>query len=142
MKVSQAGIDLIREFEGFSAVSYRDVAGKLTIGIGHMIKAGEKFDVITEQQAEAMLYEDLKWAEAAVLQCVDVDITQNQFDALCCFTYNVGGGSLLKSTLLIKLNESDYHAAADQFLRWDHAGGKLVPGLTRRREAERKLFLS
>lgn len=142
MKTSDRGIDLITTFEGFSADAYPDVAGKMTIGYGHLIKPYESFPVaITEAAARDILNEDLGWAESAVSQCVNVNLNQNEFDALVCFTFNVGGGNLLKSTLLLKLNNGDYKGAADQFLRWCRAGGVEVAGLTRRRAAERALFL-
>ncbi len=118
------------------------MAGKLTVGIGHLIKPGEHFESITEQQAEELLHKDLQWAEYAVDQAVCVDITQNQFDALVSFVFNLGGKRLLTSHLLEHLNQGEFDIAADEFLKWDIVAGKESAGLKRRREAERELFLS
>ena len=85
--------------------------------------------------------EDIKVAEKAVSEYTDVDLSQNEFDALVSFTFNLGGGAFRRSTLLRKLNEGDRAEAADQLLRWNRAGGKVLRGLTRRREAERTMFL-
>ncbi len=142
MKLSMAGINFVKSFEGFSSTPYKDSGGKLSIGYGHLIKPGENFDNgITEEQAQDLLIKDIAWAESAVNQCVNIDLTQNEFDALVSFAYNLGGRTLLNSTLLEKLNAGDIAEAANEFLRWDHVAGNVVAGLTRRRVAERKLFL-
>ncbi len=144
LELSQNGLNLIKTFEGFSSTPYPDVAGKLTIGYGHLIKKGESFSDtgIDEEAAQELLAKDTGYAQSAVCQCVAVDLNQNQYDALVSFTFNLGGGTLLKSTLLKKLNNSDYDGCAEQFLRWNKAGGIEVAGLTRRRKAERELFLT
>lgn len=142
-KTGAQGIALVKEFEGLKLKSYKDVVGKWTIGYGHLILPGEVFTTpITEKQAEDILRKDLKVAEDAVNKLVKVPLTQNQFDALVSFTFNLGAGNLQSSTLLKMLNASNYAGAAQQFLRWNKAGGKEVAGLTRRRQAESKLFLS
>lgn len=141
MKTSQAGIDLIKTFEGYSATPYSDVAEKLTIGYGHLIKPGENFTAIGLEQAELILAADLGFAEKAVSELVKEPLSQNEFDALVSFTFNLGRNALKNSTLLRLLNAGQVEAAADQILRWDHAGGKVVAGLTRRRQAERSLFI-
>lgn len=140
MRTSQKGIDLIKKFEGCRLNSYRCPAGVWTIGYGHTkgVKEGGK---ITQAQAEDFLKEDLKIYERAVEGCVKVPLSQNQFDALVSFCYNCGGEALRTSTLLRLLNEGRYFEAAEQFLRWNKAGGKVLAGLTRRREEERELFL-
>lgn len=145
MQVSQAAIDLIKEFEGCYLEQYICPAGVSTIGIGTTRIDGKPVPeglVITETQAEQYLAEDLSLFESAVERLVTVPLTQSQFDALVSFTYNVGQGNLQNSTLLRKLNSSDYPGAANEFPRWNRGGGKVLPGLTRRREAERELFLA
>lgn len=141
MNASENCISLIREFEGCRLTPYDDIAGKQTIGIGHLIQPGEHFEEITEQEANELLQKDLQWTESAVNDAVEVDISQNQFDALVSFTFNLGGKRLLMSTLLERLNNKEYQKAADEFLKWDKASGVEVSGLKRRRIAERKLFL-
>lgn len=142
MEISDGGINLIAGFEGFSAVPYDDVGEYPTIGYGHKIRPHETFTSITEDQGKDLLRQDVKFAESAVCQCVEVDLTQNQFDALVSFTYNLGGGTLLKSSLLVALNNGSAQEAADKFLLYNHAGGEVVTGLTKRRTAERELFLT
>jgi GH24 family phage-related lysozyme (muramidase) len=111
-----------------------------TIGYGHT-KTAEPGMVITEAQAEELLREDLAEFEEAVTEAVEVSINSNQFSALVSFCFNLGAGSLFQSTLLKLLNQGDFQGAADQFPRWDKAGGQALEGLTRRRKAERALFL-
>lgn len=138
---SQEGIDCIKRFEGFSATPYEDVVGKLTIGYGHLIMPGECFAVLSYDEAEGLLRRDLGQAEKAVTDLVTQPLSDNEFDALVSFTFNLGRNALRDSTLLRMVNAGNMEAAADQFLRWNHAGGKVVAGLTRRRQAERSLFL-
>lgn len=136
------GLALIKDFEGLRLEKYQDVVGKWTIGYGHLILSTESFPrPITLVQADALLRQDLAVSEAGVNKWVSMALTQNQFDALVSFTFNLGVGNLQNSTLLKMLNQGQLQAAADQFLRWNKAGGKEVPGLTRRRIAERSLFL-
>lgn len=144
MNVSKRGVDLIKSFEGFSAVPYKDVKGLLTIGFGHLVKSGEVFGAISSIEATSLLEKDTKEASDCVNKVVKAALNQNQFDALVCFTYNLGCKALTGSTLLKLLNENDYHGASLQFIRWNRASvGKTsieVPGLTRRRKAEQELF--
>ena len=140
MKTSQDGVNFVKQFEGFRATPYKDVAGLLTIGFGHLIKPGEVFGAVSSVEAVGLLVRDLEEAENIVNTWVSVDLTQNQFDALVSFTYNLGGGRLKASTLLRKLNLGDYAGAASEFPKWDMAAGLHVPGLTRRRNAEQRLF--
>jgi lysozyme len=143
-KTGDSGKKLIKDFEGFRASAYICPAGVPTIGYGttringRPVKAGLK---ITTDEADQFLEEDLKVFEDVVNNSVSIEITQNQFDALVCFVYNVGSGNFKKSTLLKLVNSGDLSEAADQFLRWNKAGGKVLSGLTRRRKAERELFL-
>lgn len=145
MKISKNGLELIKQFEGLRLKAYDDGVGVWTIGIGTTRYNGvtkvKRSDVITEEQAVAYLLYDVSRFESAVNRLVKVPVTQNQFDALVSFTYNLGEGSFSASTLLRKLNARDYAGAAKEFLRWDKAGGKVMKGLTRRRKAEHDLFL-
>lgn len=146
MQTSEKGIALIKEFEGCRLTAYQDSVGVWTIGYGWTqpvdgkpIRAGM---TIKQETAERLLKTGLVRYESDVSRLVKVGMTQGQFDALVSFTYNLGARSLSTSTLLRKLNTGDYAGAADEFLRWNKAGGKVLNGLTRRREAERALFLS
>lgn len=140
--IGEAGLALIKSFEGLRLEKYKDAVGKWTIGYGHLILPNESFPrPITEAEAEALLRADLQMTERGVHKLVTVDLNQNQFDALVSFTFNLGAGNLQTSTLLKLLNQGQYAQAADQFPRWNKAGGKVLAGLTRRREAERGLFL-
>ncbi|VAE69493.1 glycoside hydrolase family protein [Enterobacter hormaechei] len=146
MQTSEKGIALIKQFEGCKLTAYQDSVGIWTIGYGWTqpvdgkpIRAGM---TIKQETAERLLKTGLVSYESDVSRLVKVGVTQGQFDALVSFTYNLGARSLSTSTLLRKLNAGDYTGAADEFLRWNKAGGKVLNGLTRRREAERALFLS
>jgi lysozyme len=141
MQTSSSGINLIKSFESLALDSYVCPAGKLTIGYGHTGSDVREGMHVTAEQAEATLRQDLVRFENAVNTAVTAPLRQSQFDALVCFTFNVGAGNFGSSTLLKLLNQRDYAGAANEFLRWDHGGGKVLPGLTRRREAERALFL-
>lgn len=136
---SDNGVDIIKTFEGYRSRAYKDAVGVYTIGYGHTkgVKAG---DVITKEKAEIYLREDLKDAENAVNKYVTVPLTQNQFDALVSFTFNLGAGNLKRSTLLKLLNQKQYSEASGQFSRWVYAGGKKLNGLVTRRETEARLF--
>jgi len=139
---NEAGKDIIRQSEGLRLTAYLCPAGKLTIGYGHTgpdVKTGM---TITEDQANALLSQDLVTAEKAISGAVSVTITDNQFSALVSFVFNLGAGNFLGSTLLKKLNANDIFGAADEFPRWNKVNGKVLAGLTRRREAEKALFLS
>jgi lysozyme len=140
MTTGPAGISLIEEFEGCRLTAYQDGAGVWTIGYGHThgVKPG---DTCTEDEAREYLAYDLESAQSWVTKLVTVPLTQSQFDALVSFTYNLGAGSLRSSTLLKLVNAGSYALAAQEFAKWDKVAGKESPGLLRRREAERDLFL-
>lgn len=140
MKTSQKGIDLIKKFEGCALRAYKCPAGVYTIGYGHTNNVRPD-DVITQKEAEDLLKIDLVRFENAVNAAVRIALTQNRFDALVSFTYNVGINALQTSTLLKKINKGDYTGAAGQFLLWNKAGTKVLEGLVRRRAAEKDLFL-
>lgn len=140
MDVSPRGLKLIQEYEGLRLKAYQDSVGVWTIGYGST-KGVRPGDEITEAQAIELLAADVDRHADGVLRAVDVPLNQNQFDALVSFTFNVGVGALQRSTLLRKLNAGEYTEAANQLMRWVHAGGQELRGLVRRREAERKLFM-
>ncbi|EKV01846.1 phage-related lysozyme (muraminidase) [Leptolyngbya sp. PCC 7375] len=139
-QTNASGVGLIKSFEGLRLKAYQDAVGVWTIGYGTTrgVKPGQE---ITDAQAEALLKTDLDRFEKAVNQAVRVSINDNQFAAIVSFTYNVGSGALRSSTLLKKLNRRDIYGAANEFPRWNRAGGRVLAGLTRRRNAERALFL-
>jgi lysozyme len=139
MIASQACIDLIKYFEGFSAEPYRDPCGLWTVGYGHRTYGRQVS--MTEAEAELQITFDLQGIESDVSQAVKAPLTQGQFDALCDFCYNLGFAAFQGSTLYEKLNSGDYEGAAAEFGRWIHAGGRILPGLMKRREAERRVFL-
>ena len=133
-------IDTTKQSEGLRLNAYKCPADVWTIGYGHTrgVKEG---DTCTDAEAEQMLRDDLRDAENAVNMAVKVRLNQNQFDALADFTFNLGGGNLRSSTLLKKLNAGDYIGAANEFKRWDKAGGKVLNGLVARRLANTNRFI-
>lgn len=143
MQISDRGIAFIKQCEGFRARTYCDVAGFPTIGYGHKLTEGEDFPKgITQAEGELMLKGDLAEVEAKLNDglLITAPLTQGQYDALCDFCFNLGVGKFRSSTLRTYLNERQYDAAAFQLLRWDHAGGKEVDGLKKRRELEFALW--
>jgi len=141
MQYSPNGLKLTEQFEGLSLTAYQDVAGIWTNGYGntHNVVPGS---TITLEQAQSDLMSNISGAVYVVNKVVHVPLTQNQFDALVDFVFNLGSGSFQSSTLLRKLNAKDYAGAAAEFPKWNHAGGVVVDGLTRRRLAEQALFNS
>jgi len=139
--LAELGLDLLKSFEQCRLSAYRDSAGIPTIGWGHT-DAVRMTDTCSQDQADHWLVMDVQAAVNACDANAPKNLTQNQFDALVVFTFNVGVGAEAHSTLLAKLNAGDMAGAADEFLKWNHAGGVVVDGLTRRRQAERALFLS
>jgi lysozyme len=139
MTTGTKGTALIKFFEGFRASAYYDAVGVPTIGYGTTtgVKMGQ---TITEAQGEALLQADLRKFEAGVDKLVTVTLTQEQFDALVSFSYNLGLGNFGSSTLLKLVNAGRFDLAKDQFIRWNKAGGKVLDGLTKRRQAEATLF--
>lgn len=140
MTLSAAGMALVQEFEGLRLTAYKDGAGVLTIGYGHTGRDVHPGQVITEQEAKALLVADLHAAVVVVNRSVKVPLTQNQFDACVDFVYNAGTGAFILSTLLKDINAGNFTSAATQFGRWVHAGGAVENGLVRRRAAEAALF--
>lgn len=140
MKISDAGLDLIKAYEKLRLEAYMPTPDDVpTIGYGHTrgVKMG---DTCTEEQALEWLREDCSEAESCVNRFVRVPMTQNEFDALVSLTFNIGCGAFKGSTLLKLLNNADFDGAAAQFPRWNKQAGKELAGLTRRRNDERRMF--
>ena len=143
MKTNEAGLSLIKSFEGLRLKAYKCPAGVWTIGYGHTGKDVKPGMIITEEQAEEYLRQDLERFEKGVDDLVEVDINENQYSALVSLAYNIGLGNFKKSTLLKlinKGNQNELEAVHSQFKRWVWAGSQILPGLQRRREAEFKLY--
>ena len=140
MQISQIGLNLIKRFEGCRLVSYADIVGVWTIGYGHTAGVGPG-QTISQQQADDMLQADVDSFASSLSKYIVAPVSQNQFDACVSLAFNVGTSAFAGSTLLRLLNKKDYEGAANQFPRWNRAGGKPVAGLTKRRLAEQALFL-
>ena len=139
MHISKEGVALIKKYEGCELKAYLCPAGVLTIAYGRTKDVKEN-DICTYAQAEKWLEEELTEYEDYVKKLVKVSLEQNQFDALVCWTYNLGPTNLKKSTLLKLLNAGDYHTVPNQMKRWNKSNGEVLEGLVRRREAEALLF--
>lgn len=143
MKISQKGIQLIRRFEGLSLSVYEDLAGHPTVGYGHKLRDSDGLTInsqISLDDAELLLLGDIKPVEAALNKLLP-DLTQCQFDSLVSFIFNIGLGSFLKSTMYRLLKAGEIDQAAEQFQRWNKAGGEVRNGLVKRRKAEYNLFV-
>ncbi len=157
MKTSKAGIDLIKHFEGVRLKPYLCPAMLWTVGVGHVLYPEQHYLSLdgrrhlplklehrrsfTQDEVNGLLRNDLYRFESGVARLCGANLPQHQFDALVSFAFNLGIGTLQRSTLKMKLTRGDIQGAADQFLRFSMAGGKILPGLQRRRVAERSLFL-
>ncbi|HTG15306.1 MAG TPA: lysozyme [Blastocatellia bacterium] len=154
MQMSENGLELLKQWEGFKLNVYNDSAGLPTIGVGHLITQPERNSGnivingvavkyaggLTDQQVVDLLSQDVQPAEQSVNNGVKVPLNQNQFDALVSFTFNVGGGAFAGSTLLKVLNQKQYTEVPNQLLRWTKSGGNVVQGLVNRRQNEIKLW--
>jgi lysozyme len=145
MQVVRQALTLIEMFEGLRLKTYLDAAGHETIGFGHKLEAGESYpDGITEEQALALLQQDLLRITELVQGMIAVPVSDNQYSALVSFAYNLGPMALQRSSLLRKLNEGDYAGAAGEFHRWVKAGPRgnktELKGLVKRRAAEELMF--
>lgn len=137
--INSSGLDLIKHFEGCRLEAYQDTGGVWTIGTGHTMGV-RKGDTISQERADHLLEADLMEAEKAVSELVKVSLTDNQFSALVSFTFNVGEGQLARSTLLRKLNEGGYGLVPACLKSWIFDGGRVQPGLVKRRAAEAELW--
>lgn len=145
--INQAALDLIKEFEGLRLLAYQDSVGVWTIGYGTTAAAGLGITPrhgmrITQAQAEDYLRQGVEKFADNIRPSITMPVTDNEFGAMVSLAYNIGPGAFRGSTLLRRFNSGDIKGAADQFLAWNKAGGKVLAGLTRRREAERALFLT
>ena len=139
--ISSKGVESIKSFEGFSPLEYTCVAGKRTIGYGHVLKPDESYVCgVSEKQAEDLLTRDLSVIEAAVDSAVKVPLKEYQRDALVSFAFNIGVYAFQRSTLLKELNTGNYDKVPQQLLRWVYVNGKPCCGLLRRRQAESAMF--
>ena len=144
--ISEKGFSLIRESESLQLKAYLDTGGVWTIGYGTIKYPNgvrvKKGDVCTQGQAELWLKNDCLWVDACLDKHVKVAVSQNQFDALASFVYNIGETAFIKSTMLTLINNSNFSSAASQFDRWIYDNGKEIKGLVNRRAKEKTLFLS
>tara|TARA_R110000787_G_scaffold49287_2_gene118317 strand:+ start:799 stop:1242 length:444 start_codon:yes stop_codon:yes gene_type:complete len=139
MKISDEGLELIKKFEGCETKAYQDSVGVWTIGYGHT-KNVKEGDEISEDYAMSMLKEEIVEYEQYIENLIDISLSQCEFDALCSWVYNLGPTNLKESTLLKELNHANFERVPDEIKRWNKAGGKVLDGLKRRREAEALLF--
>lgn len=146
MKINAAGLDLIKRWEGLRLTAYKDAVGIWTIGYGHTTEAGPPAPKagmkITDEEAEDILKRDLRQYERAVTKAVSIVPSSNQFAAMTSLCFNIGPANFAKSSVVRLLNVGKPREAADAFLLWNKAGGKVLKGLTARREDEKKLFLT
>lgn len=141
MKVSEKGLNIIKESESLQLKAYKCPAGILTIGYGHTGPDVLPGMTINQVAADVYLKLDCAVAEHAINRLVKIPLNQNQFDALVSLVFNIGTGAFQRSTLLKRINEGDFGAASDEFLKWTKSKGKELPGLVIRRNKERNLFL-
>tara|TARA_R100001463_G_scaffold112981_1_gene168109 strand:- start:146 stop:640 length:495 start_codon:yes stop_codon:yes gene_type:complete len=139
MNISEEGLALLKKFEGCELKAYQDSVGVWTIGYGHT-KEVKEGDQINKDEAEHLLAEEMPEYEGYINDMVEVPLNQNQFDALVCWVYNLGPTNLRNSTLLTVLNQERYDDVPREIKRWNKAGGEVLKGLIRRREAEALLF--
>lgn len=139
--ISQAGIALIQNAEGYSPFVYKDAVGLPTVGYGHLLLPGEKIkEPLLPIDAQKLLEFDVQKKERKVNSLVVVTLNQAQYDALVSFTFNVGEGALSKSTLLKRVNQKRHPEVPYEFHKWVYAKGKKLNGLVRRRAAEASLY--
>lgn len=140
MKISENGIELIKEFEGYKSEAYQCTSGVWTIGYGHT-KNVQKGDTCSVEEATEFLKQDVEIAERAINQLVKVELNQNQFDAILSFVYNIGRENFKHSSMLKFLNSAHFPLAAGQFDRWVYSRSNKSQGLINRRAKEKELFL-
>tara|TARA_R110002126_G_scaffold263033_1_gene406040 strand:- start:762 stop:1205 length:444 start_codon:yes stop_codon:yes gene_type:complete len=139
MKISLEGLGLIKKFEGCELKAYKCAAGVLTIGYGST-KGVKEGDTLTQEEADNLLLHEMDEYEGYIKDNVTVDLNQSQFDALVSWVFNLGPSNLSSSTLLTRINNKDWDDVPNQIKRWNKAGGRVLDGLIRRREAEALLF--
>jgi len=141
LRINEAGLKIIEDSEGLRLEAYQGMSGKWLIGYGHAATA-KRGMVITEQQAEDLLRQDLETTETAIKGFLEVRVTENEFSAMVSLAYNIGVFAFKDSTVLQEVNRNKTQAAANAFLLWNKSGGKAYPHLTDRRQKERALFIS
>lgn len=146
MNLSAEGINLIKRFEGVRSRPYRCSAKLWTVGVGHLIGDGKSLPeawnrTFTEEEINALLIRDLNRFERGIRMYIKVPLRQCEYDSLCSFAFNLGLGTLQRSTLRQKINRGDKEGAAKEILKYCRAGGKIIKGLQTRREAEYRMFL-
>jgi lysozyme len=135
-------IQLIKKYEGLRLKKYLCPAQKWTIGYGHVILKNENLVIITKEKAEELLQSDLEKTYNSILKVIkNIKLNENQINALISFVFNIGSGAFATSTVLRKLKSNDYIGASDQFSRWVYGSGKKLPGLIKRRNDEKNLFM-
>jgi len=146
MRINEAGLNLIKHYEGYSSSVYCCPAGRWTVGFGSTWDSKgnpitkEQPD-ISEEYGELLLLRELRHTDHAIDKLVTAELSENMYSSLNSFIYNVGSGNFQRSTLRMKLNRGWYEASADEFPKWRKAGGRVLKGLVRRRKSERELFL-
>jgi len=146
LHINEAGMELIKHYEGWRESPYLCSAARPTIGYGSTWdRNGNAVTLdhpnITKKQGEYLLLREVRHSEEAIKKLIKSELTEGMFSSLCSFIYNVGSGNFQKSTMRMCLNRGQYERAADEFPKWRKAGGKVVKGLVRRRKQERELFL-
>ena len=147
LRINEAGMELIKHYEGWRESPYLCSAARPTIGYGSTWECnGDAVTLdhvnITKKQGEYLLQREVRHSEAATRKLVKTELTENMFSSLCSFIYNVGSGNFQRSTMRMRLNRGLHEEAADEFPKWRKAGGRVVKGLVRRRKQERELFLA
>ncbi len=137
---NHTAVQIIKEEETLQLEAY-ELGGLWLIGYGHLMLEGEK-DVITEEEADAFLVEDLHWCEASIERYVGVPVTLNEFSAMVAFCYNIGSGKTRGSSVVKRVNKDDRPGAANAFLLWNRMNGVVMEALAKRRARERTLFLT
>jgi len=145
--INEAGLGIIKRFEGWSSSAYKCPAGRWTIGYGatwdirgNAVTSSHRD--ITKAQGDALLRREIRHVEAAISRLITAELTDNMFSSIASWSFNVGTGNFQRSTLRMKLNRGDYEGAADELPKWRRAGGRILKGLVTRRRYERALFLA
>lgn len=144
-RVSYRGLERIKKFESFSAIPYKDAAGKWTIGYGHLITEKDNFPPnikITREQGNKLFLRDISIVDNCIKRNVSVQLSTNEYDAIASLIFNIGCGAFTRSTLLKWLNHNDRIKAANEFPRWIYAGGRQNAGLMKRRLQEKEIFMA
>ena len=142
---NDTGLAIIKHYEGWRELPYLCSAARATIGFGSTWDVDGNpvtldHPAITKEEGEYLLRREVRHSENAIRKLIKVELTENMFSSLCSFVYNVGSGNFQKSTLRMKLERKEYESAAEEFPKWRKAGGRVLPGLVRRRKSERELF--